>query len=166
MNKNNFQYFSLNGFLEINSLSPNNMFYYKISSIDELSMAWWTCRIAFYDSNNNLLYYRSDIHTAWLSPYDKLIFMKWSNDGNYALIFEYKRDIINDFVLLDLIDKYSYRINSKICNCKFLEAVNNKDFDGVQIMNEIILLNGIKQSFVQNSVYKYLRKWYPINAKL
>jgi hypothetical protein len=133
-----FQYSNLNGFIEINTVSPNHQFYYKMSTINEVSMAWWCCRIAFYDSSNNIIYYRSDINTAWQAPFNKLNFVKWSEDGNYTLIFEYRKDTTNDFLLMDLVNKNAFRINSKNDNCSFLNILLNLEYNGIEIADQIL----------------------------
>ena len=101
MNEMNFQYLGIKEFLNINTLSLNKSIYYKISRITEISMAWWVWEIAFFDKSNSLIYHRPEVRVAWLGPYYQLRFVKWSYDGNYVLIFEYKRNIINDYLLLD-----------------------------------------------------------------
>jgi hypothetical protein len=166
MDKTNFQYSGLKGFLNIDTLSPNSSFYYKISGVAEISMAWWACNIAFFDKSNLIIYHRPKVMIAWMSPYTKLNFVKWSKDGNYALIFEYERNKINDYVLLDLLNKDCYRINSIISDCRFLEEIKEMQFEGINLINKIIDHGGSVEQPIIRPISKCFKKWYPSKAKL
>ena len=161
-----FQYSKLKGFIDINTLSPNQQFYYKMSAINESSMAWWCCKIAFYDEANNLIYYRSDIKNAWQQPFNKVNFVKWSQDGNYALIFEFIRDQTNDFLLMDLANQIAFRINRKNENCTFLDDLQNLYYNGTDIADQILKLGGTSQKFVKDPNNGLFQKWYPAKARL
>lgn len=129
-------------------------------------MAWWCCKIAFYDNSNELMYYRSDINSAWQAPFNKLTFVKWSEDGNYALIFEYRRDITNDFLLMDLVNKNTFRINCKNENCSFLNNLHSLEYNGIEIADQILKIGGINQKFVKDANYRFYLKWHPTKARL
>jgi hypothetical protein len=165
MKVEDFQHYRLKGFLNINTLSPNGKFYYKISGLKEISMNWWTCRIAFFDNNNLLLYHRSNINIAWLYPHDNINFVKWSVDGIFALIFEYQRNLVNEYILLDLRRKESYRINTREKDCKFLDIIEDTKYDGIEIRNKIQESGGQSSPFYGGSMRCIIR-WHPSNAKL
>ncbi|OFX20869.1 MAG: hypothetical protein A2033_07905 [Bacteroidetes bacterium GWA2_31_9] len=154
------------GFLYFNTLCPSEEYYYKISSIDENSMSWWTCKVAFYNRKNDLIYHRSDVLVAWQKPYNQLNFVKWSFDGKYALIFEYKRNVINDYVLLCFQEEITFRIDSKLFECSFLEDVVNLHFDGLILKQKINDFGINPQSFFKQKVKMSLRLWYPAGAHL
>jgi hypothetical protein len=166
VNKIYFNYRSINGFLDINTLSPSGANYYKICNIEEISMAWWTSKIAFYGSENEIVYHRSNVLVAWQNPFDKLNFVKWSSDGLYALIFEYQRDILSEYVFICLTKDITYRISPKVFEGNFIGLINNLSFDSVKIEQSIKDFGIAPQSTYKDLIKKFPNKWYPQKAYL
>ena len=48
------------GLIDINTLSPNKLFYYKVKCAKELNKSAFGCPISFYEVADKLIYYKQD----------------------------------------------------------------------------------------------------------
>lgn len=143
-----FEYKALGQLVNINTISPNGKFYYRIRTPYSINMSNFGSSIAFYKINNELLYHRSDCVAHWLEPCKVIEFVKWSRQGNLAYFYEYKRNEVYNIVFLDLGQIVSYRldIENKL-EYEFFKLLNlsDREFDEEEIKN-ILLNKGIQPS--------------------
>lgn len=120
-------YSDLNGFINIDTLGSNKNFYYLVQKPVSINMSNFACKIAFYDTNNVLLYHRNDAFAHWLKPWKGINLVLWSKQGNVAYFYEYARNKIYESVFLNLKDNYCYRINEVEDNFAFVDSLHLKD---------------------------------------
>lgn len=98
---------------------------------------------------------------GWMSPQTKLNFVRWSKDRNYALIFEYERNKINDYVLINLLNKDCYRINTVISDCRFIEENEERQFDSFDLISKIINHGGSLEQPIIKPISNFFKKMAP-----
>lgn len=167
-----FTYKALGKLVNINTLSPNGNYYYKIQSPREINMGNYGGKIAFYEKNKTLLYHRNDCIAHGIPPGEVIEFVSWSRQGNMAHFYEFKRNYIYDIVFLDFDNNISFRLN-QLNNDEFklfydLNVIG-KAYDE-KVVRTILIENDIKQeAFYKDEIIKptllemIFRKtrWYP-----
>lgn len=166
-NTENFNVYSLKGYVNINTLSPDGNVYYQISKPIEINMGNWVCKIRFMNRQDEVLYFQKDRYAHSLFS-DRFEVVKWSKSGLSALIYEYKRNEIYDLVLFDFKNLSIHRLPLDGHEKLMLDIVNREAF----IKNRIVTLfkeNGSQreplqvQSGKKESVKHLIfnRKWMP-----
>ena len=148
------------GLIDINTLAPNKLFYYKVKHAKELNKSAYGCPISFYNVAQELIYYKqntfahelhsikernyyrkmmetNDKNLPLTEPVIKLV--NWSKQGNWCYLLEYSEiGAIKSYqnIFLDLKNKCSYRIDDLIDNRKF---VNDNDVIDSAFDENIIL---------------------------
>jgi hypothetical protein len=179
MKKSNFNYKTLNGFLDINTLSPNQKSYYKLLKPYEINFGNYGTEVVFYDSENSMIYHRDSLFAHQLKTESgQLEFVKWSLDGTLAYFFEYLRDEVYDDVFLDVDQKQCYRIKNKgmdIKNKNWLEKRNElldsissrtnldiiQDVKTLDAIHEKPYLDKIKDRGILQILFKGFKIWHP-----
>lgn len=134
MEKEKFNFFYKNGWVDINTLSPSENFYYQIQKPIPLNKAAFGCRIVFFSTNGTLLYnrngnYAHELHSeneiaimnillesnTISNENPQLKFVKWSAEGNMAFFREYSamgKFVFYEDVFINLSAKYCYRLDT------------------------------------------------------
>ena len=120
----NYQVIINDGLINLNTLSPNGLFYYKIKAAKELNKSAFGCPISFYDKTDKLIYYQKntfahELHSIkeqeyyrermesnqYALPFNEPIIklVSWSREGNVCYFLEYsekstKRNYENIFL--------------------------------------------------------------------
>jgi len=97
--------------------------YFKIKKPIEV---WgnYMCPIAFYDRNDKLLYHNQRRTAHLMGSFEHGEFVKWSDDGAWAIFYEFERAETYDLVIINITDQSSYRINLDDCDIE-LSDINN-----------------------------------------
>lgn len=161
----NYQVTINKGLIDINTLSPNKFFSYKIKQAKELNKAAFGCPISFYDAAQKLIYFNQntfahELHSLKEQEYYRKMMdansenlplpepiiklVNWSRQGNWCYFLEYsERGMIKCYesIFLNCKNTCSYRINELSDNGQF---VNNNDvidsaFDEDSILRELEL---------------------------
>ena len=135
MEKSGFNYFYKNGWIDINTLSPNEEFFYKLQHPIALNKSAFGCKVAFYSIKNELIYHKNEfyaheLHTKeeienikdaikigrfdLIKPQLNMEFVKWSIEGNMVFFWEYSswNDLKSfESVFINLREKYCYRVD-------------------------------------------------------
>lgn len=119
MDRSRYDYTDLDGFIRVNTLSPNARFYYRILKPREINFGNYGTEIAFFEVKDRLIYHRKDVFAHWLPASDGIEFVEWTKDGNIAFFSEYSRDKVYDDICLDLSQRVSYRLDLRT-----LERIN------------------------------------------
>lgn len=98
----------LNGFVKINTLSPNGKYYFRITKPKEVAMSVYAADLAFFDNRNSIIYCTKDKPASYLPPFEIFQNVLWLKDGDFAFFIEYKRDV-NDANVLSLGNQTSYK---------------------------------------------------------
>ena len=158
----------LNGFVNLDTLSPNGNLYYQITKPMEISMGNWVCRLRFMDRSGVIHYYNSERFSHNLSQ-NAFVNVKWSHDGTCAFFYEYKRNEIYDLVLLDFKESKHYRLKVSEYE-KIIDKIRDQEyFDKREIMNDFISAKAIqkninKSSVMNDSKFKFpflKQRWFP-----
>ena len=155
------------GLINVHTLSPNKLFYYKIKHAKEINKSAFACPISFYDLSQKLIYYKEntfahELHSARERTYYRNILdannetqlykerviklVNWSTQGNWCYFLEYSGiGIIKRYesVFLDCKNKCSYRIDDLTDNGEFVNknVVIDSPFDESVIFEKLKLKN-------------------------
>ena len=160
----------MDGLVDINTLSPNENFWYKIQKPFDATMGNFVSRIAFFDINEKLIYHRKDAFAHWLKPWHQIEFVKWSRQGNMAYFYEFKINSIYDSVFLNLKDEISFRIDERKNDFAIVESLNLRNwyYDENEVLQKLESLKIFKRSLYTDPVNKSLldrivnrNNWYP-----
>lgn len=77
------------GLFNLNTLSPNEKYFYRIQTPKSINMSNFGCRIAFFNLVGELLYYNSDVYAHWLKLNGIVDFVLWSDSGKEAIYYEF-----------------------------------------------------------------------------
>ena len=141
--RNQFKY--IDKVFRLTTINTQKNFYYKITKPIDVWGNYHT-QIAFFGRDNKIIYHRQDCFAHALQIDNSLEFVKWSDNGDFVLFYEYKRgpvpgDGIYDYVLIDLKEKEVYRLDLYKHNHEFLDSLRDNEFDGNQIAYQIINLH-------------------------
>jgi hypothetical protein len=157
------------GFVQLDTLSPNKQFYYRITEPVEVTMGNWGCNIKFCEISGKVIYYNAEVFAHELHIDTKAEFefnvVYWSKDGEVALYYEFLAAKTYDFAILFLRENCLYKI----------DLYDNKapDFNEmilkVQNSNSSEIEDFFKESFtktpfiVDSDTPSFFRKkkWYP-----
>lgn len=137
--------------IQNNTASPNNDFYFRVQAPECLNPSAFGCKIAFYDKNDDLLYYNNKSFAHELNdpadvkksrifdskgmpeytplPYKKLIIATWSSQGNIVHILEYTPGFSFSEIahyhnlFIDLKGQYFVRVKAGIINDEIITAL-------------------------------------------
>lgn len=173
MNKPLFNVNLCNGLINVNTLSPNGIFFYRIKKPKSLNPSTFGCRISFFSISGELIYFRKgvfahEIHNTkelketWQkfnldgagphfdSRHDIGV-VKWSKQGNMVYFLEYVSKYNSkphfESVLLVLKNKVCYRIDESVDNFQVVGELGLEDhgFDEYTVATKLDRLN-IKHS--------------------
>ncbi len=89
--------------LKILTLSPNGKFFYKIKEPKDLYWGLFCSRIAFFDTEENLIYYNKTQYAQFsLTNTKEWEIVSWSSSGNFAFFVERNSTKSIQYILLDL----------------------------------------------------------------
>lgn len=125
----------------LTTVNKQNSFYYRITKPIEVWGNFHT-QIAFFDRQNEIVYHRLTCFAHALEVDNALEFVKWADNGNAALLYEYRpgrieKDGIYHYVLLDLTDKAVYRIDLYRYDYSFLDKLRSYQFDKNNLIQNI-----------------------------
>lgn len=175
-----FIYHTSDGFINVNTLSPSNKFYYRLQPAQALNPSAFGCKIAFYDISEKLIYHRSKVYAHELHSKEEIklayeemksrIFnkrlendsievVKWSIQGNLAYFLEfYNRNYQTLFesVFLNLNEEYCFRINELQNNFEIVDHINLKDrlFDENEVIKKLENLGLQREEVIKDKVNK------------
>lgn len=141
--RNQFKY--LNKVFRLTTINRQKTFYYKITKPIEVWGNYHT-QIAFFDRDNKIIYHRQECFAHALQVGNLLEFVKWSDNGDFVLFYEYRRgtvpgDGIYDYILINLVEKEVYRLDLYKHKHEFLDSLINNEFNGKEIAKQIIDLH-------------------------
>lgn len=156
-----FKVFLLNGFVNINTISPSKEFYYKIQKPIEVSMGVFASPIAFFDMSNNLIFSTGKDRASYLPPFKLFENVIWLN-GELALFLLFKRNA-SKICIINLKKQIIYLYNcQKGDNIEELifKIKNLKTVKPTELVNQ-----GFKCEQINSSKNKFketiFNKWYP-----
>jgi hypothetical protein len=190
MQKSYFNYFYKNGWIDINTLSPNDIFFYKIQNPEELNKSAYGVRVAFYTIDNILIYHRNkfyahELHTKeevenmrdameqgkyyLIKPSLTKEFIKWSIEGNMAFMFEYyswNHVKIFESVFINLKEKYCYRVNELENDSEIISQIRpiDQNYSEKQVILTMDSLGYAKEPLIVEEISSFRifgKKWYP-----
>src|SRR4030095_6799598 len=92
--------------LKVSTLSPNGKFYYKIKEPKDLYWGLFCSPIAFFDKEENLIYYNNKQLAQFGLIQTKLWdIVSWSSSGNISFFIERNSTKTLNYTLLDLVNK-------------------------------------------------------------
>ena len=92
--------------IKISTISPNGKFFYKIKEPRDLYWGLLCCPIAFFDSEENLIYYNKPQYAqVGLTKTKEWDVVSWSLSGNFAFFIERNSTKSLQYILLDLVNK-------------------------------------------------------------
>lgn len=180
-----------NGWVNINTDSPNRSFFYKLQFPVELNKSAFGCKVAFFSVKEELIYYNSkcfahELHTKedvefnraavqsekyeLIKPRESMEFVKWSVEGNMAFISEYNfYDKSIESVFIHLKELYCYRICEEENDFDIISRIRPIDqkYSEEEALGIMDSLDYIKQPLVtdeikHNGIFKFFgKKWYP-----
>lgn len=187
--KKNFFYKDFSGLLNIDTLSPSALFYYRIQNPVALNPSAFGCKIAFYNMKDELIYHRKKYYAHELHSNDEikaekekvtlniknnllenqsLKFVSWSKQGNVAYFMEYQKmnfDVTYESVFLFFDKQYSYRINESKSDFKIIDELKVVEgiYDEHNLENQLINLGLVKQPLHLNKIRNgfFTRRWNP-----
>lgn len=180
VNNNSFRYKSADGIIDVDTLSPSQLYYFVVRPPEELNKSAFGCKIAFYDINKNLLYYKKKTYAHELHnkreiayyreimeseksfkniPSPKMEIVLWSSNGNVAYMLEFSRGSDRGFywsVFLNLRERYGYRIDETQNNFKIVDELNLIDgkYDEEEVMKKLEELGLAKQPLIKDNIPK------------
>lgn len=133
---------------QLTTINRQKTFYYKLTKPVEVWGNYHT-QIAFFDQQNKIIYHRQTCFTHAFQDDNSLAFVKWSDNGDAALFYEYRRghienDGVYQYLLIDLSENAVYRIDLYMYDYAFLDNLQSYQFDKKDIISKISTL-GIKQ---------------------
>ena len=187
--KKDFSYLDSSGLVNVDTLSPSSLFYYRIQDPVALNPSAFGCKIAFYNRNNEAVYHREDCYAHELHSNNEikakqrvsidnnkneelesssLKFVMWSKQGNAAYILEYYKwnpDFTYESRFLFLGRKYSYCINESknsftiVDELKIIEDL----FDEEYIESKLVSFGVLKEPLHLDKIKKgiFNNKWHP-----
>lgn len=96
-------------FGEINTLSPNKLFYYKFKEPVDLHWGLFCCEFAFYTIDDELVYYNAGQYAQCGDSKNGMQFIYYSQSGNIAFFFERHSTKTVHYVIIDLKNKKIFR---------------------------------------------------------
>jgi len=165
---NRFQYKTKEGVININTLSPNMEFYYRIQRLRSLNPSAFGAKIAFFSIDNELLYYNKNRYSHELRclpneisesiSEESIHLVKWSSDGNIVYILEYYMsenfDTFIDLRKRIIISKKNHRYDSFIVPNSF-----SNDF-----LSQLMKKYEFKKERIKNDIFSenyFFNKWFP-----
>ena len=147
---------------QLTTVNQQKTFYYRLTKPVEVWGNYHT-QIAFYDRRNDLIYHRQDCFAHALQVGGSLEFALWSDTGEQAFFYEYKRGHIADggiyhYILIDLAQKVAYRIDLYKYEHKFIDELQN-DFIGPEIIKQIEGLGIAKEPCYTDKIVISPLKW-------
>jgi len=92
--------------IKISTVSPNGKFFYKIKEPKDVYWGLFCSPIAFFDTDENLIYYNKAQNAQFgLTNTKEWEAVSWSSSGNFAFFIERNSTKSLQYVLLDLINK-------------------------------------------------------------
>jgi len=190
MDSQKFIVFLENGWINANTLSPNNNYFYRITNPIELNKSAFGCHISFFTKDNELLYHRNlsffahELHSSeeikimkgklksgeiGLPTEASLQLAKWSIEGNLIYMLEYNQIYTSyESVILNLKDKYCYRFPEDNSEAEFyftdLVDVQFSEKDVQELVKELGIGKSqlIAEKFPpRNSLGLKIHEWYP-----
>ncbi len=122
------------GWPEINTLSPNQQFFYKISEPQEVQWGIWICKVALFTTQNKSLYYRQG-YFANLMPNTNIV--KWSSDGRFALFNEFLLNKLCDYVIIDLSLEICYRVRWTKQTEAFWNGLEDRKYNSTEVLSHL-----------------------------
>jgi hypothetical protein len=155
--------------VQLDTLSPNKQFYYRITEPKEVTNGNWGCKIKFCDISGKVIYYNSEVfaHELHIDINAELKFnvVYWSKDGEFALYYEFNNRISYEFAILFLRENYLYKIDLYGTN-----APKSDDMIAlVKNSNSREIEEFFKESFTKTPFrvdsdtpsFFFKKKWYP-----
>jgi hypothetical protein len=160
MENNKFRIKLLDGFVDINTLSPNKKYYYRITKPSESTMGLASSGVLFYKVDGKKCIFKSNgYNIRVLESNDTFQNVYWLNEGNYAAFVIYRRQK-SEICLLDLENEVLFTF-SESKNCKVFEDYFDDlikgefDFQYMERNFNRIDLKGMKWK------RGFFEKWYP-----
>ena len=148
---------------QFTTINQQRTFYYRLTKLIEVWGNYHT-QIAFYDKNNQLVYHRQGCFAHALRVDTSIEFVKWSDTGDKALFYEYRRGHISSggiyhYMLIDLLQKIAYRIDLYKYEHKFLDELQN-GFSATETINQIEKLGVKKEQCFTDKIITSRVKWF------
>jgi hypothetical protein len=164
--QNKFGVLLLEGFVNVNTLSPNEEFYYKIKHPREEAMSMYAADLAFFDNVGNILYCSSPKKPAsFLPPFETFNNIIWLLGGTWVFFVEYERNR-SEACVLDLRNNSMHRkkIDREVSLEELITLVtDNLDKSANSISNIGFVESAINRNeIMENYKRKPFHKWYPI----
>lgn len=157
----------LNGFVELNTLSPNTKFYYKITKPTEVAMGVYACSLAFFSViGDKVLYFSGkNRRVSYLPPFKQFEIVVWLQKGEIAFFISYHRtNILYCILFLDKGTYFEQEVEMKELEKIhfFIQFLNEKS----SISESLIESIGFKKvlDFDKNNIdfkENWINKWYP-----
>ena len=98
--------FSKDKTIKISTISPNGRFFYRIKEPKDLYWGLFCSPIAFFDIEENLIYYNKVQFAQFgLTKTKEWEAVSWSSSGNFAFFIERNSTKSLQYILLDLVNK-------------------------------------------------------------
>lgn len=124
-----FNYLALGGLIDINTLSPNRQFYYRLLKPKEITFGNYGTKLAFYDKSGSLLYHRSGVYSHEIKMSDnKIGFVNWSVDGIMAYLLEFQKGEINEDLFINMVTQECYRVSNENSRISDIWGGNRENF--------------------------------------
>lgn len=92
--------------IKISTISPNGKFFYKIKEPKDLYGGLFCSPIAFFDTEENLIYYNKAQYAQFgLTKTREWEVVSWSSSGNFAFFIERNSTSSLQYTLLDLVNR-------------------------------------------------------------
>ncbi len=154
----------LDGFVDLNTLSPDSKYFYRITKPIEIRMSVFGSRLAFLDVEGNILFCTANKSFAlWMPPFETFRNVYWSQEGNFALFtcFNGVRTTIS------VLELYSGVIWEKEHTAEFnfqelISAVQNDRTLLDYLKTENYAVNPLHNNYSNEySVGFFYPKWFP-----
>lgn len=165
--------------INISTLSPNGKYFYKIKEPKDLYWGLFCCPIAFFDKEENVIYYNKTKYAQFgLTKAKEWEAVSWSSCGNYAFFIERNSTQTLQYVLLDLVnktvsktgfertykDKWTAELFNKLPQDKAQEAYHKIIFapSDTEVFDYVLTLNLIDD---KRGLIKSLEQYYNSDFK-
>lgn len=151
--------------LFITTLNPTGEFYYRIKTPKDLYWGLFCGRIAFYDTNNNLIYHKQNqLAQFGLTQSNPWKIVSWSNSGSLAYFVERNSVDTCWHVLLDLKLKEVCRVDYEEGDKNLFQTISDGNFeDEIIKANPFFEFKKFTPERIKHSVAEFfgLSKWRP-----
>lgn len=162
--RTNYQIEMMDGFVVLNTLSPNHKYYFRIKKPREVAMGVFASSLAFFNASDDLIYCTpKNINASYLPPYECFNNVVWLNDGDCAFFIEYQRN--NSYLcVLSFEEKICYK--RKMIPSEDIGNVLNQ-LNESQNLSDLLMRARFSKYFIndienfENFKENLFNRWYP-----